>query len=850
MVAITLVFEGIDDAKRHRDDFKTNRRKVNKVVDGQVVECAWANLEEGDLVLLKNREQVPTDCVIVQTSVGFGRVYVETSSVDGETNLKIRQSAFQGDIVKAGGDGYEWMQGGVLKAEAPSSLMTFSGSFTSKDGQVYGLDFNNFLLRGSEVRNVAWCLGVCTYLGKETKLLLSTRPAPSKFGKVELIANRIVYWAFFQLAIITVLCVVWLLWFTPNAKDMWYLGGIDTLDIYVLPTWMSLGITYFLLLGNVVPIALYVSMEIVSFCNAAYVGWDIEMECEVRTGNLVPELGQVTHLFSDKTGTLTQNRMTMAAIYSASSGVVYKGSSLRKCDQEKSLMDVLVLAHSVVVDQDDQGQDRFNAESPDEEAILKFHKVVCPRQALSKTEGGQYVLKDKSTYDIVAVNSFTSARKRMSILLKDVQGGYTLYLKGADDVMFARMDKDHANCKQIVKDFATHGLRTLVLASKRVSAQEYADWKEEYEHAVHISDTNEKEIQIQSCFAKLEQGLTLVGCTGIEDELQEDVGETVAKIRRAGIKFFVLTGDKMETTINIAQTAEILAKEAKLACFVDVDTVQTELLNAFKPRKRSRHRNNLTCTPLDFDALLVSGATLEQLLAKQRGNEQTEKAFIQACFQCTTVIVCRASPVQKALVVEAVVKQERWAITLAIGDGANDVPMIQASHVSVGIGGNEGLQARNSSDMAISKFSSLQRLLFVHGRWNYRRVASLVMFVCHSVQVFNWLLFFFLFDSMMSGSQVYTNVLYVTVGPYMYNIVCSIVATQWKDVEANTALKYPELYRASATNQDMTTKKIWTMMIRALLHSVAIYYIVVYATVSLVVGLSTLLNIECLLCFS
>jgi phospholipid-transporting ATPase len=149
---------------------------------------------------------------------------------------------------------------------------------------------------------------------------------------------------------------------------------------------------------------------------------------------------------------------------------------------------------------------------------------------------------------------------------------------------------------------------------------------------------------------------------------------------------------------------------------------------------------------------------------------------------CAVVLACRVSPAQKALVVRAASARRRFArppVTLAIGDGANDVAMIQEARVGVGISGKEGLQAANSADFSIAQFRFLVPLMFKHGRWSYRRNAKLILYVCYSWQLLNWGIFFYSFQSMVSGQQVYVNTYYVTMFAWLCNYI--ILGIAWFD---------------------------------------------------------------------
>lgn len=136
-------------------------------------------------------------------------------------------------------------------------------------------------------------------------------------------------------------------------------------------------------------------------------------------------------------------------------------------------------------------------------------------------------------------------------------------------------------------------------------------------------------------------------------------------------------------------------------------------------------------------ALVIDGKTLVYILDK-RANLQ--ESFLKLSSKCSSVLCCRATPLQKSYIVK-IVKEELKMHTLAIGDGANDVSMIQTADVGIGISGQEGMQAVMASDFAISRFKYLERLLLVHGHWNYDRLARMVLYFFYKNAVNSFIIF-------------------------------------------------------------------------------------------------------------
>lgn len=307
------------------------------------------------------------------------------------------------------------------------------------------------------------------------------------------------------------------------------------------------------------------------------------------------------------------------------------------------------------------------------------------------------------------------------------------------------------------------GLRTLCLAYKIIQPAEYAAWSTEYQTALALID--DREAAVDKVAEKIERNLFLLGATAIEDRLQDGVPECIARLANGGIKIWVLTGDKMETAINIGFSCNLLKrqmvlvvikgtdllstrsqlKQALAKCF-QLDSAQYEKEAGVHPTKEPSHIEPQSqaefVTHAEEDgkpqvfALIIDGASLKYALDKS-----CKRQFVELATRCKAVICCRVSPLQKAQVV-GVVMELKDAMTLAIGDGANDVSMIQRAHIGVGIQGQEGMQAVMASDFAIAQFRYLNRLLLVHGRWSYFRTAEMVLLMFYKNGAHSYSLFF------------------------------------------------------------------------------------------------------------
>ena len=400
-------------------------------------------------------------------------------------------------------------------------------------------------------------------------------------------------------------------------------------------------------------------------------------------------------------------------------------------------MVALALCHSVLTERTpgDPPRIEFKAQSPDEAALVATARDVGFTVLGRDNDDSIFVnvMGEERRYTILNILEFNSSRKRMSAIMRMPNGKIILFCKGADSVIYSRLNKgEQVELRKLTADhlemFAREGLRTLCIAHKELSEEEYQAWNKEHDlAAAAIQDRDERLEEVSDA---IERDLTLIGGTAIEDRLQDGVPDAISLLAQAGIKLWVLTGDKVETAINIGFSCNLLDNDMDLIIMKvdDADMSKAEALvdkhlatfgktgsDAELKIAKDNHE-----PPAPTHALVIDGDTLSLVL-----DPKLRQRFLLLCKECRSVLCCRVSPSQKAAVV-SMVKKGLDVITLSIGDGANDVAMIQEAHVGVGIAGEEGRQAVMSSDYAIGQFRFLCRLLLVHGRWSYRRLAETI----------------------------------------------------------------------------------------------------------------------------
>ncbi|XP_066576699.1 probable phospholipid-transporting ATPase IA isoform X3 [Amia ocellicauda] len=835
ILVVAAVKEFIEDLKRHKADNVVNKKETQVLRNGAWEIVYWEKVEVGDIVRVNGKEYIPADTILLSSSEPQAMCYIETSNLDGETNLKIRQGLQITSEIK---DIDALMRvSGRMECESPNRhLYDFVGNIRLEGQSTVPLGPDQILLRGAQLRNTQWVHGIVVYTGHDTKLMQNSTRPPLKLSNVERITNIQILVLFGCLLAISLICSIGqTIWKGKHGNAAWYMdlnyGGAANFGLNFL--------TFIILFNNLIPISLLVTLEVIKFVQAYFINWDMDMHYEVtntpavaRTSNLNEELGQVKYIFSDKTGTLTCNVMQFKKCTVA--GVAY-GHSAQYADEvgfnDPSLLEnlqsnhptapvilefmtMMAVCHTAVPERAD-GKIIYQAASPDEGALVRAAKNLgfvfsgrTPDSVIIEALG------QEEKYELLNVLEFTSNRKRMSVIVRTPSGRIRLYCKGADTVIYDRL-ADSSRYKDItlkhLEQFATEGLRTLCYAVADISESSYQDWLQVYHRA--STAMQNRVLKLEESYELIEKNLQLLGATAIEDKLQDKVPETIETLMKADIKIWILTGDKQETAINIGHSCKLLTKNMGLIVINEgtLDGTRETLSRHCGMLGDALRKEN------DF-ALIIDGKSLKYALTFG-----IRQYFLDLALSCKAVICCRVSPLQKSEVVEMVKKQVK-VITLAIGDGANDVGMIQTAHVGVGISGNEGLQAANSSDYSIAQFKYLKNLLLVHGAWNYNRVSKCILYCFYKNIVLYIIEIWFAFVNGFSGQILFErwciglyNVIFTALPPLTLGIF-------ERSCRKENMLKYPELYKTSQNAMGFNTKVFWAHCLNGLFHSVILFW--------------------------
>ena len=606
----------------------------------------------------------------------------------------------------------------------------------------------------------------------------------------------------------------------------------------------------------------------------------------------VQELGMVSNVFSDKTGTLTRNEMKLVKYVikgkifdmptppespivldmedslstTTDSPTKSPGGDAKKVfTRPKVMKDDTTPSPTLVTILNEQQQQRkspddlynflrclmtchtvvresngtYRAESPDELALVEgaTNSYNCQLLERGSREMKVTIQGTPHAFMIHAVNPFNADRKRMSLLLSDKNTGtYVVVCKGADNIMLPlcqTSEHEQAQITSALLKLSNMGLRTLIVAQKYLSNEEAERWLKEYKSA-QLSTSNRDEA-IAATGAALEKGMTVVGVTAIEDRLQDEVPEVIADLAKAGIIVWMLTGDKLETAVNIGYSCNLLVPNMNIIMISGVDKFEDfasllkkeyDLLSAQQTTESSE------TSSLRSTALVLDGPSFSFF---NKADEEQCHQLLVIGRHCRSVIACRLTPLQKRELV-ALVKNDKTAkpaaTTLSIGDGANDVSMILEANVGVGIFGKEGRQAANNADFAIGEFKFLRRLLLVHGRWNYVRQSTVFLYCMHKNMVITMTLFWYSYFSAVSGCSMYESWIYSGFN-FILGLPIIFFGIMDKDISAEFACSHPQVYSTGRTNALLNVPSILQWIINAMLYAVVvclIYYYCIYVS--------------------
>ena len=843
------------------------------------------DIKVGDVLKLEKNQRVPADVILLQSrsndmteeslhtplndiAVTVDKdpalqttleTFIRTDQLDGETDWKLRMPNPLSQKLQL-----TQLKSLRITAEAPDKKVNdFVGTLEFEQASAYDPHVGRRQVVGSDessadgqrsqristpvdetdtlsvpltIDNTAWANTVIAsssttyaavvYTGKQTRSALSTSPSRSKTGLLELEINNLTKILCIMTLSLSIILVA-LEGFEPSNQKAWYVAIM----------------IYLILFSTIIPISLRVNLDMGKTVYAYFIEHDRGIpDTVVRTSTIPEDLGRIEYLLSDKTGTLTQNEMQLKKIHVGT--VAYAGDAMEEVStyvrhafttnvphtgtdtlsgstrtrreigaRVRDLVVALALCHNVTPTTDEVDGEKvisYQASSPDEIAIVEFTESVGLRVLQRDREN--IVLQSLSTGRIVIkarikdIFPFTSESKRMGIIVHvqcevaDRLSGLWFLQKGADTVMSTIvatndwLDEETAN-------MAREGLRTLVVGRRRLSDQQYQAFSSAYKEASLA--LRDRDVGMAGAVKDhLEHDLELLGVTGVEDRLQKDVKPSLELLRNAGVKIWMLTGDKVETARCVAVSARLVARGQHIQVIT-------------KLRHKAQAQDALDVLKNKIDScLLIDGESLTLMLTYLRQD------FVSIAVLLPAVVACRCSPTQKADVANLIRKYTKKRVC-CIGDGGNDVSMIQAADVGIGIVGKEGRQASLAADFSITQFCHLTKLLVWHGRNSYKRSAKLAQFIIHRGLIISVCQTMYNIAGHFDPKGLFKDWLlvgYATV--YTMAPVFSLVLD--RDVDERLANLYPELYKELKTGQSLSYQTFFTWVLVSVYQGIVI----------------------------
>ena len=955
VLAVSLIREAVEDCKRGSLDRQQNNEPTYAYRNKRWEQTQSGDLDIGELVFVAQDQTFPADLILIDSKLNDGLCFIETATLDGEKTLKQKEApkemvgklnTNQEDPL----DGFD-ISGHVLTDPPNQDLYLLSKimkiKFNNEEEMLIPLSAKQLLLKGAKLKNTPWIVGIVVYVGHDCKIMKNAKDPVTKYSSLERLMNFGLVAIFIIQAILCILAAI-------LRGTYYHHNNLDDFDEHPSGfgfTKYSYGVesflnyfTYMLLLNTLIPISLIITLEIVKIIQGCFMNADSYAYSHVRkrwlTTNSVSlneECGLVKYIFSDKTGTLTCNKMNFKYcvigdvcyqflrgtddektkediefreqeniipfnkydMYKASQGLnnTLTGSSYNgfiiKSEQDpnttlnlenaKDLIEnywyALSLCHSCTVHVSEDGKEEYICVSPDSIELVKtaklqgFHLIENDTASIKKIKLGEDESRT-AEIEFLYLIEFSSDRKRETVIVKD-KGVIKLYCKGADSIIKARVSPDTP--QQVLKQgeyyvdkFSKQGYRTLFISMKILSQAEFDSFMDEVK--VASTSLDNKDELLTAAFEKVEKNLYIIGATIVEDKLQDNVPETIRDLHLANIKIWMLTGDKMDTAENIAKSCNLINEEMTVfrlcgnpnSGFDDAITEITDFslkFREFKGRYQSMsepgkfailidekmlarilpERKESKIENLAFSKRLSNSIrnTLNKLSDHQdsthtdlsiRGDD--EKLFMMIAKDAASVICCRVSPSQKSKVVLMMKRFYPGAVTLAIGDGGNDVPMIMEAHIGVGIYGEEGMRAVQSSDYAIGEFQFLRRLLLFHGRTNYIRNSECVTYFFYKNFSFTLSQFLYGFYCNFTGQTIVDDLFISCYNLLFTSLPLGARALLDHDIKPSDGSicdrMLPFLYSENRERPIFTIPKFFLHLLKGTIHCIINFFFVIY----------------------
>ena len=866
VICVSMAKELYDDINRRIQDKKTNSTKVEVLAPIEnntnfiIIQKSAADLLVGDIIQLKKDCRVPADIIVLKTfnEANDNQAFIRTDQLDGETDWKLRKAP---GITQQMDELQYFTSHAVAECEPPSKLIyNFQGvvNYQTEEGiKKEALNLENTMWASTVVASMK-VIGIVIYTGKETRARMNSSSPKMKIGILDQELNKSNFYLFIIMLILS--------FFLASMK------GFSSKFFFIL-------FKYIILFCAIIPISLRVNLDVSKTYFSYVINRDKSIPETIARNSTIPEeLGRISYVFSDKTGTLTKNEMIFKKIaleqeefgeenfnelntilskdcqdddaplldivnmdknniegpksQESSSleedslnsnpiSTTKKRKKLRR-QRNKIIRDIItsmVLCNNVTPIKDDKNPDTitYQASSPDEVALVKFAETLKMR--LLARSDKEIIIKDSADhleeFEILANFPFSSDTKRMGIILKNKKYKHIIYyLKGAENVMIKFVKKEYISfISENAENLATKGLRTLVLTQKIISENDFDEWNKEYKNALTAME-NRKE-KIAEVVSKLENNMDFLCVTGVEDLLQDEVANTIDNLRNAGMKVWMLTGDKVETATCISISAGIKSKNQSIFTIRNDEFSHESKEDDIRElrKKLEDYRKKISIDPHIF---IIDGDSLDLAL------NYCEEDFFTTTMNAPSVVCCRCSPTQKRKIVKTI-KNYTTARTAAVGDGGNDVAMIQEADVGIGIVGKEGLQASLAADYSIKEFKSLSVLLLWWGRISYKNTSTMANFIIHRGLIISLNQFIFSYIFYYNPVPMYSGFLsfgYSTI----FTSLPSISVLLDQDIAKINVLKFPSLYKVLLKGRELNLKSFLFWLFKSIFQAAVIMF--------------------------
>ncbi|BFU23656.1 phospholipid-transporting p-type ATPase putative [Entamoeba histolytica] len=821
LITVTCIKEWIEEYGRIKKEEEEIKEKVVIIKGESRRRIRIKDIKEGDMIELDENETVPCDCIILQ-----GKVSIETTETNGRNELekkegiKIIQRMTEEEMRK------EEMS--FYIEEPKEKEEEFEGKVhIGKEEEKVGI--KNFIRKGSIIRSEGRIIVLACYIGKETKSVMRKEKRRKKRSYID---NMKEYYIMIMIIICLIMGIIsselYKRW--GEEKGGWYIN-------YATKTRWRIFLERIYEYSGIIPISVIITIEIARSLQKRNIEIDEDMKnkkgkVKGKNSGLNEELGRVSHILTDKTGTLTSKYFVFTKC--SIGGKIYGKKEYEESEEEEELG---------LIERKERKEEEINIVEIDTKEIIEDYQrkgkqgkiieeffkalIICQTVEVKQDdEEIEYFSETKEELAIVAGSKecgfelIESSEESISINIKEKQIGYrilkryegeegkksvivydgkevSLYCKGREKSMSERLKMKAINGKILKQneEFNEEGYLTMIIGMKKMRVEEYIEWVEK----------GEKEEEI-------EKDLMLIGVTCVEEELEKGVKESIKKFQEAGIKVWMVTGDKRERAINVGKSSGIINKE-RITTNIKIrneEESEKQIEKEYQIRKRNKKERG--------NNLIIDGESIEYCL-KEKNKKKIQKIIEYS----ENAIFCECTRKQKGEIVKIIQEGENNSV-LAVGDSINDIDMINKANIGVGIikDKEEETEATKIADYSIPEFRFLVKLILVHGRYCYRQIGITLFYLIYKNVIL--LMCEFIYNMFCGNSRI-------TIIPKSVKIEYNSLFTSLpilifsifdRDVPPYIIYKYPKLYK----NKDyISSISFCWWLLNGILSSITIFFI-------------------------